>query len=195
VSNCSKVAVYVKICWVIKFDNGLQLLVDRVTFFWGGPAIAAFNCSVTISLEPCSCIIFLTSLRRVGWDIETRLLNALWQSVLPTGIFLCQVSEIWHFLEVVAINIFGLAYFDIFFNDPYFLRWKMLNLNKNDQNGYFYQVLVASFGKNLATLIPMLLFVRGRSCWTWWNTFPHRIGNRGWLQPLRHTAPIQVVSK
>ena len=32
-------------------------------------------------------------------------------SVLPTGIFLCQIFEIWHFLEVVGINIFGLAYF------------------------------------------------------------------------------------
>jgi len=30
--------------------------------------------------------------------------------VLPTGIFLWQMFEIWHSLEVVGINIFGLAY-------------------------------------------------------------------------------------
>ena len=31
-------------------------------------------------------------------------------TVLPTGIFLCQIFTIWHFFEVVGINIFGLAY-------------------------------------------------------------------------------------
>jgi len=30
--------------------------------------------------------------------------------VLPTGIFLRQIFEIGHFLEVFGINIFGLAY-------------------------------------------------------------------------------------
>jgi len=92
------------------------------TFFLGGPTIPAFNCSITISLEPCFCMIFLTSLRRIGWDIDTRFLNAL--------------------------------------------RHR-----------------------------SMLLFVRGRSCWTRLKTFQHRIGNRGWRRLLRRAAPIQVVSK
>jgi len=33
------------------------------------------------------------------------------EPVLPTGIFLCQISEIWHFLEVVAINNFWFGIF------------------------------------------------------------------------------------
>jgi len=53
------------------------------------------------------------------------------RTVLPTGIFLCQIKKIWHLLEVVDINIFGLAYllnlpyFGIFFNKQLFDIRKM----------------------------------------------------------------------
>ena len=51
--------------------------------------------------------------------------------MLPTGILLCQIFLIGHFLEVNGINLFGLAYFS---NLEYFqqtLFWDMQNVEQN----------------------------------------------------------------
>jgi len=53
-------------------------------------------------------------------------------AVVPTGIFLCQIFEIWHFLELVGINIFSLAYLlnlAYFWATNYF--WHIQNVELN----------------------------------------------------------------
>jgi len=46
------------------------------------------------------------------------------RAVLPTGVFLCQIFELGHILEVVGIHFFGLAYFS---TTNFFDICKMLN--------------------------------------------------------------------
>jgi len=69
------------------------------------------------------------------------LLEAAESAVLPTGIFLCQIFEVWRFLEVVGINIFGLAYLSnlAYFSTTrsFFDICKMLKLSKNGHFGHF----------------------------------------------------------
>jgi len=51
-------------------------------------------------------------------------------------------------------------WFGIFFNNQFFYIGKILNLNKNDQNGYFVKDMAVRFGKKLATLPLLLVFTR-----------------------------------
>jgi len=85
------------------------------------------------------------------------------RSVLPTAIFPCQNYEIWRCLEVVGINIFGLAYLSnlAYFSTTGSLTYaKCWTLAKMVILAIFVEVSAVSFGKNLAIFRLLVVFTR-----------------------------------